>query len=283
MKGIKGKTTLTIGAGLLLAIAVLGWVDQAGNRYAEQGFKRALVAYAIARTLNGVISVAQGTEVAVEPAGVGMIFTPGQILDPVNDLIERFAWVVLASGTALGAQRLMIEMTAWIWFSIVVSIVVIAALAFMWREPSGQPRGWRRSIYRLALVLLIVRFSLPLFAMFNEALFVQFMEPQYNESSDNLSNAARQINRVNEQTGIQSSENPSVTERLGQLVRSAGQAIDVEARYEALMEDVEDASEDALNLMVIFILQTLVFPLLFLWLVLKLLQFIMFRAFADDN
>lgn len=46
--------------------------------------------------------MAQGTEVAVEPAGVGVIFTPGQILDPVNDLLEQFSNLMLAASVAFG-------------------------------------------------------------------------------------------------------------------------------------------------------------------------------------
>jgi len=71
---------------LLVALAFQGGMDSAGRNYTEQGFKRALITYGIARGLNGVISVAQGTEVSLQPAGVGVTLTPGQILDPVNDL-----------------------------------------------------------------------------------------------------------------------------------------------------------------------------------------------------
>jgi len=73
-----------LGLGLLL-IAQLGSLDEAGVVHTEKGLSRALVTYGISRGLNGVISVVQGTEVAIEPVGVGMTFTPGQILDPVND------------------------------------------------------------------------------------------------------------------------------------------------------------------------------------------------------
>jgi len=88
---------LLVCAGLL---ANSGWLDKQGYDYTQAGLQRALITFGISRTLNGVISVAQGTEVAVEPVGIGMTFTPGQILDPVNDLVERFSTVVLVAGTA---------------------------------------------------------------------------------------------------------------------------------------------------------------------------------------
>ena len=76
---------------LLLLVAVLAVtpiVDQRASIEYEKLFQRALITFALARTINGVISVVQGTEVALQPAGVGVTLTPGEILDPVNDLIE---------------------------------------------------------------------------------------------------------------------------------------------------------------------------------------------------
>jgi hypothetical protein len=63
---------------LAVAGAVTGHVDKASEEQAENALKNALVTFAVARTLNGVISVAQGTEVALEPGAVGVSRgTPG--------------------------------------------------------------------------------------------------------------------------------------------------------------------------------------------------------------
>ena len=47
-----------------------------GDAQVDAGLKRALATYAAARALNAVISVAQGTEVALEPGGVGVVLAP---------------------------------------------------------------------------------------------------------------------------------------------------------------------------------------------------------------
>ena len=82
---------------LLLAalLSVTPFVDQRAAADYEQLFQRAFITFALARTINGVISAVQGTEVALQPAGVGLTLTPGEILDPVNDLVERFSWIML--------------------------------------------------------------------------------------------------------------------------------------------------------------------------------------------
>ena len=76
-------------------------------------FERAFITFALARTLNGVISAVQGTKLALQPAGVGVTLTPGEVLDPVNDLIERFSWIMMAATLSLGVQQVLLEVAQW--------------------------------------------------------------------------------------------------------------------------------------------------------------------------
>lgn len=50
----------------------------------------------------------QGTEISAAPVGVGMTFTPGQILDPLNDLIEQFSQVMLVAMVAFGVEKVLL-------------------------------------------------------------------------------------------------------------------------------------------------------------------------------
>ena len=99
---------------LLAFFSISKTFDDYGTKYTDEGFERSLVSFAIAKGLNGAISIVQGTEVALEPAGVGVILTPGQILDPANDLIERFSWIMLICTISLGIQSILLN----IWFYI---------------------------------------------------------------------------------------------------------------------------------------------------------------------
>ena len=67
---------------LLLAVILssVSSVDRVAEADHKALFQRALITFALARTLNGVISAVQGTELALQPAGVGVTLTPGQIL-----------------------------------------------------------------------------------------------------------------------------------------------------------------------------------------------------------
>ena len=113
-------------------------IDSFGERYTEEGLTRSLAAFGIAKGLNGLISVVQGTEVAVEPVGVGVILTPGQILDPVNDLIERFSWVMLVCTTSLGIQSILLSIFSSFYFSITVALTLFLFVLFIWIQPQSS-------------------------------------------------------------------------------------------------------------------------------------------------
>ena len=70
-------------------------------------------------------------------AGVGVIFTLGQILDPINDLIERFSSVMLVAASSLGLQILLLNITSW-WG---VSGFLIAAAGAFLTQGDGQRAG----------------------------------------------------------------------------------------------------------------------------------------------
>ncbi|MBI3186860.1 MAG: hypothetical protein HYZ31_03180 [Gammaproteobacteria bacterium] len=248
-----------------------GWLDKSAKDYTEQGLKRVLVTYAVARGLNGLISVAQGTEVSVEPVGIGMTFTPGQILDPVNDLIEQFSWLVLASGVSLGIQRLLIVMTGSTGFTILVSVMVAGALAACWWQKI--PETVSRVITRIAVILLVLRLVIPVIALLNQAVYWYFLQPQYESSQTVLEQSGFQLQQQQPVKTISAPpQNEAMMDKLKRAYQSATDAVDIDARLDRIKQVASNMSERILDLMVVFLVQSLLFPLLFIWLAYRLLM-----------
>lgn len=260
---------VSVAAVALAVCALLSVFDDLGQAYTNASFKRALVTFGVARGLNGVISVAQGTEVAMEPAGVGVIFAPGQILDPVNDLVERFSWIMLASATSLGIQSLSLKMFASTGFSVAVAVMVVVAVALAWWP--GAPRRWRRRLARAATLLLIIRFLIPALAICSEGFYQLFLAPEYAASSAYLSQTRETLGRLNEDkpAAIESTDDLSWYESLRRDLQSTMSAMDVDKHVTALQEAVGQLTEHTINLIVVFTVQTILFPLLFLWLTVR--------------
>ncbi len=266
------KIGMTLAALLLLGLAQQGLVDRFGMQYTESGFNRALLTFAVARSLNGVISVAQGTEVAVQPAGVGINFTPGQILDPINDMIERFSWVMLASTTSLGLQKVLLQIFASSHFTLLLAVTMALALVMLWRRGIGW-EGMSLFFYRATLVLLLLRFAVPVVALGSELLFTTFLQQQYDTSTQNIEQARDDIGRINKQRGVESlPQEQSLLGRAKEWYQSTLSSIDFESTLQQYQQAATHVSEQFVQLIVIFVLQTVVLPLLFLWLIGRLLQ-----------
>jgi len=212
-----------------------------------------------------VISVAQGTEIAVEPAGVGVNFTPGQVLDPVNDLVERFSWVMLASATALGVQRLLLEVFAAQTFTWLLAAVWLGAVLTLWWR--GGAVWLRPLLWRLALLLMVLRFSIPLIALGSELLYSAFLHEHYTSSTariEQVTSNIRQINQGAEQEAT-TTEETSLLARARRMMESAVAAVDVRGYIDRYEHAAAEVSEQVINLIVVFLVQTVLLPLLFIW------------------
>ena len=273
MKNIRSvyiKSIISVLALMLILLVQLGPLDQLAKDYTEQGLKRVLVTYALARGLNGVISVAQGTEIAVQPVGVGVTFTPGQILDPVNDLIEQFSSVVLVSGASLGIQRMLIQMTSWHWFSLLCSLMLVVSLIMLWSNKTDVPFKMSMA-YKIAAALLVVRFVIPLIAVINENIYTIFLQPQYNESSQLLDKTADAVVQLNRDVSEINTDEATFSDKLEDIYNSASAMVDIQSQLTSLKKTVDEVSQYVLNMIVVFVLQTLIFPIVFLFLAYKLM------------
>lgn len=247
--------------------------DTYGERYTEEGFTRSLAAFGIAKGLNGLISVVQGTEVAVEPIGVGVILTPGQILDPVNDLVERFSWVMLLCTTSLGIQSILLKIFSSLYFSFAVTATLLLLVLFIWKYQTSSLEV-KNSLYRFATFLIILRFFIPVMAISSDALYKAFLEPTYIESTQQLeqSNAAiAELSNDNKQLDNEETD-MSWLELLNNSIDSAIDSIDVDKYYEQLKVEADNLTSHIIDLIVVFTIQTILFPLIFIWLSMKLIK-----------
>jgi len=277
MKNIK-QYLLTLFAVLFLYFAHNGSIDNFAESYTEQGLNRTLVTFAISRSLNGVISVAQGTEVAVSPAGIGLNFAPGQILDPINDLIERFSWVVLASGTSLGLQRLLLEITSSTGVTWLLTILLVFALISLW-VPTTVKKEYGASIALLGkavLLLLFLRFSIPLVAIVNEAIYLNFSEQRYELAQESLNSSALALQSINEDSSSHPMPNESSTVDDTGIMGTVeawfdrtDKSFDFEEQIDALKSEADNISQQVINMIVVFVMQALLLPLFFLWVLVR--------------
>lgn len=274
------RKALWSGLAVLAVVTVLsGLIDDTSRRYASEAFTRALVTFAVARTLDGVISVAQGTEVAIEPGGVGVNFSVGQVLDPINDLVERFSAVMLVATTSLGLQNVLLRMTMWWGTSLALVLVAASALVVLWWRKLDDSR-LRPVVMQLLLLTVFLRFAVPILVIGSNLVFDTFLAAEQAAATEALEATRTDIEQINENvaTSASNTENQSVIERLGSMLDSSLESMNISDRLTRLRDRVSNASEHIINLIVIFVLQTIILPLVFLWMFIELLKMLAARA-----
>ena len=254
--GTRVRWVLSLALLVVLAGAWLRPLDDSAALQVDSGLKRALASFAAARALNAVISVAQGTEVAVQPAGVGVTFTPGQVLDPINDLVEQFSTLMLAASVSFGIQRALLAAGAHWVVSLLLTGVALAWVAACWK--GRIPPGW---LTRVLVGLLLLRFAVPVVALASEAGFRGFLAQDYAAGQASIELSTEQF------TSLSAPADParpdeSVAER---MKRWWSQTADVGKRFDEMKQVAARTVEQIVKLIVVFLMQTLVLPLLLMW------------------
>ena len=252
------RTLLSVLCLLLALISVTRPLDHRSLEFVEAGLQRSLAAFAVARGLNAVISVAQGTELALQPAGVGLNLAPGQALDPINDLIERFSWLMLASSATFGVQAVILHLGAWIPFVALSGLLLVGGALSVW-PVQGVPHGVRHWLFKAAVLIAFLRFTLPLATFTSDLVYREFLAPTYVEATRGLEETSRQLEQINRE--VESSD-VSFLERARKLLDKAAALIDLQTHMHRYKAAVEHSVRHTVDLIVVFIVQTFVVPVL---------------------
>ena len=265
---------------VVLALSSITSVDRYAEREYEALFQRAFITFALARTLNGLISAVQGTELALQPAGVGVTLTPGEVLDPVNDLVERFSWIMLGATISLGVQQVLLDVGQWWGLRLLVAALGGAWLWLRLRRaagPPGDPQATERALFRLLVVVLFLRFAVPVAMIANEALYQLFLEDRYQESQQVIEAAGAELERTaasmeDAATAAESAEGEEegFLEALRRGLSGTAEAFDFGERLDAIKARTGEVIRHLIQLSVVFVLQTGILPLAFLWIFLQL-------------
>lgn len=264
---------------ILLGLGFTNTIDDIAQSTLEASFTNALTTFAVVRGINAVISVVQGTEVAIEPGGVGVILTPGEILDPANDLIERFSWIVLAASTSLGAQIILLKIGTTMLANILVILSGCILLISLWTPLLANSR-WRNFLIKSSIVVIFIRFLIPVVILANEVVYSSILSPTYISSQSVLENVENDVQELQsrDSSSISDNSDSGILGSISRFYERTTNSMNLAARYREYDEKIAGASKHIINLIAVFIFQTVVFPLIFLWLAMKL-----FRLLINNN
>ena len=244
---------------VLLGVLVCSWIapmDAPVMTQVDAGLKRALVSFASARALNGLLSVLQAAQVDIKPAGIGVTLSPGQLLAPVNELVKHFADLMLLACVAFGIQKVLISISGYWVVSGALTVVALAWAACHFRQ-SHAPI-WLSS----ALVLmLMLRFAIPVAMLGTDALSQKFLTADYTAAQSAIDATTSKAEKV------KVPEPPTTDSKswLPQMSNWIPSLSEVKERYTKMLQAMEQSTEHIVKLIVVFLLQTLLLPLLLVW------------------
>ncbi|MDO9622873.1 MAG: hypothetical protein Q7J46_02635 [Pseudomonas sp.] len=253
---------------MLLAVAMswVGVLDRSSGKYVDEALVQAFSTYAVARGINGVVSVLQSVSVGGS-FGVAFDVSPGEILDPVNDLVERFAAIMELSIGSLLIQKILIAITSSAFFNILLtaSVAAFALTALLNITSAVGP------LFRTVLTLVFLRFAIVLAILANSWVDIVFLREGIDQRLDGVSIVSEEISaRVAE---APAESKPAEEEKgfFDSLKNGVGgfaertQSMMSQLDAGAAKEELDNAVPSVVDLMAVFILKTILLPLLFLY------------------
>lgn len=246
---------------LLVAVVALSWsrlLDDEALQVTTDSFTRTLAVAALARAFNGVISVAQGTEVAIQPIGVGVTLTLGEILDPINDLVERFSLLALLASVSLGLQLALGEIFSTSAFSVLLTLTCILSAALIW-TPRSRP--WMQTAQKILIGIIVMRFLFVFVLLTSHWVDAQFLAAKHEQAVTQLQQTSSRLQELEQAEQTATDVSPGFVESFKGMLDSSRRVLDVESQLADLKHNVEESAREIINLIVIFTLQTVIVPL----------------------
>ena len=169
------KIFLTLILLVILGMSLSLGLDERAMTLQDEALDRAMIAFGLAKGLNGVISLIQGTEISFAPAGLGLNFSVGEILDPFNDMVERFSWVMLLASVSLGIQKLLLVLSSKVFLQVALSLSVLVTLSFVWMKKFENSNLILMSL-KLFIFFMFLRFGAIFFIYSSDILYTSFLE-----------------------------------------------------------------------------------------------------------
>ena len=235
---------------LLVAVSSTRVLDDYVDDYTTGAITRAALTYATARGINALVSMLQSSNVE---AGIGVVsgsITIGELLDPLNDMIERFSTVMTWVLASLAAQKVLLLVASHSLFLYLVAVLGASALLLLFY---GPPRA-QTLFFRAFLVLVFIRFSLGLAVALNSGVDLLFLERELDANDRAIGTFQQQIIGIDADAEIDPGS-----------IRDSAVGFWRGLSFSEFKQRISEGIGHFINLVAIYLLKTILFPLGFFY------------------
>jgi hypothetical protein len=234
-----------------VARPLLAPIDNRAEAVAQAIAVRAGAAFAVSKTINAALSLAEHVTVSANVVLVEGSVQPAALLTPVNDLVEQFARIMLAvAGSALLIELLLhIGAGYGTWVLLAVPLALFALGAAM--PARFQAARVKRLAYFAILVAVLVRIALPLALVATGAISDRYLAERYQAANAGLE--VLQTKTADAADAAQTAEDEGWTTMvLGSVKRAMA----------VIRESFGNTFQDVVTIVTVFFMETVVLPLL---------------------
>ncbi|WP_029011118.1 hypothetical protein [Azospirillum halopraeferens] len=243
---------LALAAGVALVAAFESLVTDRSTAYLGVLQERALATFAAARGLNAALSVLASTNVSIVVAQIG----PGQVLDPLDDLVEQFSAVMLAAVAAISIERLALQIVGDLPASLLLGVPLAGVAAVrLWSGSLAGPAG--RGLLAVLVLAAAVKVVVPLALLAVEAVSDGYLRDRYAVAQERIALFAA------------SEPAPEALREGGGLLQALPGRDDVDGWVQRIWRDSRGILESIISLIAIFLVETVLLPLGVVWLLLR--------------
>lgn len=242
-------------------------LDDRASSALQRSLMLSSASFATARLIDRGIAFVSEAQVGVGVASI----KPGQLLKPLQDMAVRYSDLMVLAMTSIGLQLFLLEFGKLAALPLFGTGILLSAIMLLLGPPA-----WRNTATYLLRIfialLLVIRIGVPLAAFGVAELSDWVLEPQRIAAEAALSGETAALQRVDQP--LQNGDEGS----LSWLKQMAAQANDMFAAVKSFSDNMV---EKLIQLIVVYSLQTLVFPLLSLWLLWHLGRWFVRRPLAE--
>ena len=244
----KRRTLLLVLAATLFVFSWLPFTTTSAEANIKEGLTRSLAAFGIARALGAGVSVAQSVQVNAGLVVSGTVGV-GEVLQPLNELIDKFANVMLLASVSFGIQLVLLKIgTHWL-----ISAFVTFALAWTVLRNWNAAATGNRALHGVLVLMLMVRFAVPVSAIGSDWVYKTFMAHGDSTELAEIQSAAPSLGDLTN----------GASEAESQKKRGARELLD---KGKTILNAASGWTKNIVHLIASFLLQTVLLPLGFLFL-----------------
>ena len=205
-------------------------------------------------------------------------------------MVERFSWVMLVASVSLGVQKLLLILSTKVFLQVAIGVSVFFTLLFMWMKKLQDSAFFSFSL-RVLFLLIVLRFGSVLFVYGSEMFYNSVLKPEYVSSSKVIEQTKQELQEMQNKNKeiINSNKTDKVKKKakwyeldISSKYEEIKSQLNISKQLESLQGSIEEASKNIISLITIFVVQSVIMPLLFLWLFILSVKWI-FRVEIDTK